>query len=59
MCKRKPKITVDVKLDIDELFYLQRSLIHFREMRWDLITDMRIEKLIKKVDENTKILMDN
>ena len=59
MCKRKPKITVDVKLDIDELFYLKRSLMYFRTRKWDLTTDSRIEKLMNKVDENTEILMNN
>lgn len=52
MCKRKKKPTTNVELNIDELWYLERSLIYFKEKQWDSLTDKRINKLINKVKEN-------
>jgi len=52
MCKRKKKPTTNVELNKDELFYLERSLIYFKDKRWDALTDKRINKLINKVKEN-------
>ena len=52
MCKRKKKPTTNVELNIDELWYLERSLIYFKEKQWDSLTDKRIKKLINKVKEN-------
>ena len=52
MCKRKKKATINVELNKDELFYLQRSLIYFKDKKWDIITDRRLNTLINKVKEN-------
>ena len=52
MCKRKKKPTTNVELNIDELWYLERSLIYFKDKQWDALTDKRINKLINKVKEN-------
>ena len=52
MCKRKKKPTTNVELNIDELWYLERSLIYFKDKQWDSLTHKRINKLINKVKEN-------
>lgn len=54
MCERIKKPTTNVELNKDELFYLERSLIYFKDKRWDIITDRKLNKLITKVKENGK-----